>query len=104
MEVFLEGRVDLRFADLDAARLTSQFDDALVDEVLQPVGAIAGDEVFAQFFARDGDVAMEKSKGLPRVIRVLGVECMLEARTACAGHGCVDEARAGASRFPGRGM
>ena len=44
---------------VDAFLLADVFDDALVNEGVEFLGPIAGDEEFAKFFARDGQVAVD---------------------------------------------
>ena len=59
-EVLGERRLDLGGRHLDALGPAGLFDENLVDEQRQPLGAEAGDEVFAELFARDDLVVVDE--------------------------------------------
>ena len=54
LDALFESILDLGGGDLDVLRLAGGIDDVPIDEGVELVGAAAGDEVVAEFFAGDG--------------------------------------------------
>jgi hypothetical protein len=53
LAVLVQGRLDLGGGDVDAGLVAGALDDPLVDQQLDLVGPLAGDQVLAEFFAGD---------------------------------------------------